>query len=163
MTRILRIVDKVFIVLAAVCLIVVALSVLYTVAMRFMTGSSPNWSFDLSMLMMLPLTFLVAGPVAREKGHVSVDVIVDTVPPVLGHYLELAGKIIAALFVVYLTYISWQRFLAIFESGQVTGSAYIPHWPAALTVPIGLFVMALVLVLDVVDVVSTALSERRAA
>jgi TRAP-type C4-dicarboxylate transport system permease small subunit len=128
--------------LAKLALITVILTVGYTVVMRLLFDDSPSWTFDLSTLMMLPLTFLVAAPVAAMKGHVTVDVIVELVGVRSGRVLEALGQTACAVFVLYMAYHVTDRFFDILTSGQVTGSARLPYWPAALTVPIGLIALA---------------------
>jgi TRAP-type C4-dicarboxylate transport system permease small subunit len=128
--------------LAKLGLITVIVTVGYTVVMRLLFDDSPSWTFDLSSLMMLPLTFLVAAPVAAMKGHVTVDVIVDLVGLRSGRVLEALGQTVCAIFVLYMAYHVTDRFFEILTSGQVTGSARLPYWPAALTVPVGLIALA---------------------
>ena len=128
---------------AKACLVVVIVTVGYTVVRRLLFNDSPNWTFDLASLMMLPLTFLVAGPIAAERGHVTVDVVIEMVGPRIGRVLEALGQSIAAVFVLYVAYHVADRFQDILTSGQVTGSARLPYWPAALCVPIGLIAMGI--------------------
>ena len=138
-----RLTNGALMLLAKLGLITVILTVGYTVLMRFLFDDSPNWTFDLSSLMMLPLTFLVAAPVAAMKGHVTVDVIVDMAGLRTGRVLEALGQTVCAVFVLYMAYHVTDRFFEIFTSGQVTGSARLPYWPAAVCVPIGLIALAL--------------------
>jgi TRAP-type C4-dicarboxylate transport system permease small subunit len=137
-----RLINGGLMLLAKLGLITVILTVGYTVVVRFLFDDSPSWTFDLSSLMMLPLTFLVAAPVAAMKGHVTVDVIVDMVGPRAGRALEALGQTICAVFVLYIAYHVTDRFFDILSSGQVTGSARLPYWPAALAVPVGLIALA---------------------
>ena len=137
-----RLINSGLMLVAKLCLITVVLTVGYTVVMRFMFDDSPNWTFDLASLMMLPLTYLAAGAIAAAKGHVTVDVVVEMAGPRIGRMLEALGEAIAAVFVVYVAYQVSNEFFEIFTSGQVTGSARLPYWPAALCVPIGLVALA---------------------
>lgn len=137
-----RLINAGLMTVAKACLVVVIVSVLYTIVWRLLFNDSPNWTFDLSTLMMLPLTFLVAGPIAAEKGHVTVDVVIKMVGPRAGRVLEALGQSITAVFVLYIAYHVADRFQDILTSGQVTGSARLPYWPAALSVPIGLIALA---------------------
>lgn len=137
-----RLINAGLMTVAKACLVVVIVSVLYTIVWRLLFNDSPNWTFDLSTLMMLPLTFLVAGPIAAEKGHVTVDVVIKMVGPRVGRVLEALGQSITAVFVLYVAYHVADRFQDILTSGQVTGSARLPYWPAALSVPIGLIALA---------------------
>lgn len=143
-------------------LITVILTVGYTVVMRFLFNDSPSWTFDLSSLMMLPLTFLVAAPIAAAKGHVTVDVVTELVGPRVGRVMEAVGQTITALFIVYMAYHVTDRFFEIYTSGQVTGSARLPYWPAALAVPIGLIALAAQFAWDAVSSVRLALDNNRA-
>jgi TRAP-type C4-dicarboxylate transport system permease small subunit len=136
-----RLISDGLMLLAKLCLVTVILAVGYTVVMRFLFDDSPNWTFDLSSLMMLPLTFLVAAPVAAMKGHVTVDVIVDLVGLRTGQAMAALGQTICAVFVLYIAYHVTDRFFDIFTSGQVTGSARLPYWPAAVAVPVGLIAL----------------------
>jgi TRAP-type C4-dicarboxylate transport system permease small subunit len=141
----------------------VVLTVGYTVVMRFIFDDSPNWTFDLASLMMLPLTYLAAGAIATAKGHVTVDVVVEMAGPRVGRMLEALGEAIAAVFVLYIAFHVSHEFVEIFTSGQVTGSARLPYWPAALCVPIGVTALAVELARQAVVSARQALNREEAA
>jgi TRAP-type mannitol/chloroaromatic compound transport system, small permease component len=158
-----RLINGGLLLVAKLCLVTVVLTVGYTVVMRFVFNNSPNWTFDLSTLMMLPLTYLAAGAIAADKGHVTVDVVVEMVGPRVGRLLEAIGEAIAAVFVVYIAYHVSSEFIDIFGSGQVTGSARLPYWPAALCVPIGLVALAVEFAREATVSVRTAFKKEEAA
>ena len=158
-----RLINSGLMLVAKLCLITVVLTVAYTVVMRFMFDDSPSWTFDLASLMMLPLTYLAAGAIATAKGHVTVDVVVEMAGPRIGRVLEALGEAIAAVFVVYVAYHVSSEFFEIFTSGQVTGSARLPYWPAALCVPIGLIALAVALARESIVSARQAFNREEAA
>lgn len=135
--RTISFVNWVLLIVACFFLSAMVISVVYGIATRAFGWGSPNWIFDLSILLMLPLTYLVAGPVAERKGHVAIDLVVDALPKKWGRYLEQAGQLVVLLFLAYATYHAFVRLTEVYASGIVTGSAFIPHWPFVIAVPLG--------------------------
>src|SRR5699024_460855 len=102
-------VNEIVMLVAKCCLLFLTISVIYGVGRRALGADSPSWIFELSTLLMLPLTFLVAAPIAARRGHVAIGVLVDPLPAPIGDAIYKIGVAVSTVFLVFLTYQSVMR------------------------------------------------------
>lgn len=128
------------------------------VVMRYMFNFSLEWIEEGARYLALFAALLVAGPVARKGGHISLDILTS----------ELKGKaqeitrIITALITLSLSsaILFWGAKVAIqsYEFGMRTASLQFPQWIPFLIFPLG---MIFLLIFSIVEILAASSALRR--
>lgn len=131
-------------VLAAFCVGFTALAYVAEIVARYGLSAPLNWASDIGSYMLCVGVFAALPLIARNRGHVSVSILVDVMPPqmqrVYGRALEFA---LAAVLLVVAWFVL-QICLNQLASGVLTPMAnQIPRWWLTLIMVLGLGVSAL--------------------
>jgi len=86
--------------LAAMCVIVVV-----NVALRYLTNDSIVWSEEVARYLMIWLTFLGIGLVLRLGGHMAVDSLQESLPPVGARALRVVVVALLAAFCLFMLWV----------------------------------------------------------
>ena len=100
--------------LSAIALVLATLAMTYGVALRYFFGSPTVWQTEVSVYLLVFVTFVGAAYGLKHHAHVGVDLLVDRLPP----RPQLALRLITGL-------------LALFVVGAVIWTSYGTWWEAA--------------------------------
>ncbi len=105
---------------------------------------------ELAELLMPPIIFLAIAYTQATGGHVRMTVLIDHLPPAWRHAAEILVKVLAIAVCAVLTFYSAKYALRTWQYHDVTMSPpYLPLWPSAAMVPLGLFLVTLRIYLEV--------------
>lgn len=76
-----RVIARVATVLASICLAVLCVMVMYSVVMRYIFNSAPDYVEPIGLLMVLVVAFMGAALKLRDGGHIGLDSLVRSLPP----------------------------------------------------------------------------------
>ena len=127
----------------------VALNFVNVIA-RYFFNASIFWAEEIMLFLMVGCVFLGNGAVAWSGRQLRMDVIVGMMPPPIKKLLTLLSELVMIAVCVTLVVFSWPviRDLTLFN--QRSQSADIPMVIPQVMVPIGLAIMALLVVLRLV-------------
>ena len=127
----------------------VALNFVYVIA-RYFFNASIFWAEEIMLFLMVGCVFLGNGAVAWSGRQLRMDVIVGMMPPPAQKILALFSELVLIAVCVTIVVFSWPviRDLTLFN--QRSQSADIPMVIPQVMVPIGLAIMALLVVLRLV-------------
>ena len=134
-------------------------AILFDVLSRAVTNQSVGWGTDLTEMFMYLLTYVAAGYVARQGGHVRVDLVIERLTPRVNRRLSVLTTLLALFFALLLTTQGWSAWLGAIASGKATSSVHIPQFWFAVVIPIGSFILALELAILVVRHVGAIVKE----
>ena len=100
--------------LSAIALVLATLAMTYGVALRYFFGKPTVWQTEVSVYLLVFVTFVGAAYGLKHHAHVGVDLLVDRLPP----RPQLALRLITGL-------------LALFVVGAVIWTSYGTWWEAA--------------------------------
>ncbi|MCO5733227.1 TRAP transporter small permease subunit [Rhizobium sp. SSA_523] len=129
---------------ASLMMFIIVPVMLFAVVSRYLFNSPSSWAMELATLIFGPY-FLLAGPyILHERGHVSLDLIQNSVGPGTRRMLEIINyPIIIAFCVILLFYavpFAWQAW----EYGETSYSSWNPPiWPVKLFIPLALVLLGL--------------------
>jgi TRAP-type C4-dicarboxylate transport system permease small subunit len=83
-----------------------------------------------------------------ERGHISVELLVDRLPARLRNVIEGAGHLVSAVLFGLLAWQSQVYAMDLVESGEVSLTLGIPTWPFVFGLTAGCGMLSLVLLLD---------------
>jgi len=130
------------------CLCVV---VLYDVLFRYIFAKPLGWAVDFGELVMLPIIYLPAAYISKERGHVSIDVLINRLPARAKRVFEIFGSLMGICFSALL---GWQAviiFCDVYIRNTVTMMGKLPVYPAAMFFVIGVFLLFVQEILNLLE------------
>lgn len=112
---------------------------------RFVLGSSPSWTEQAALILMIWYVFLAAASGIWERFHIRIEVLEQSLTPSMRHKLRLGIHLIVALFGLVLLIYGAQLVLAVRE--HVVPSLGISRSVAYLPIP---FVGAMTIIFSLV-------------
>lgn len=138
--RIITVVERVWMVTAAMMLFGIMMVSTVDVALRYAFSSPLIWSYDLiSLFLMCGVFFFSLSDTLRNNEHVSVDLIHGSVTDRTRHAMLLPGYSLAAAVFGAMVWAAYSRLVVSYSNDEVVaGSIAWPTWIAALFVTLGL-------------------------
>jgi C4-dicarboxylate transporter, DctQ subunit len=129
---------------AGAILVVMGVSILIEIVMRYFFNQPTRWVVEFSEYMLLYMAFLAGAWVLRSDGHVKVDMLVEVLPlriqAVLHRVTSGVGALVCGLFFGFSAVFTWETF----ESGEVLFRAvHVPKWMVLAVIPVGLLLLTL--------------------
>lgn len=128
-------------------------SVLITCQMiwvRFVLGQSTVWQTEAVVYLMIAATLIGLPYVQKLRGHVSVDLLENIMPPRMRRGLAIFTLIVTALMMAVMLYYGWEMFHFAWSRGWRSETVWaVPLWIPYLSVPLGLFLFLLQLFADI--------------
>lgn len=102
-----KVLDPIFNTTRRLVVILLSLMVIiafYEISVRTITGNTPSWSKELVLLAMVWMGCLGAAVLHRERGHITLELIVDRIKPEARKWILLAVDVLILAFSCLLTY-----------------------------------------------------------
>jgi TRAP-type C4-dicarboxylate transport system permease small subunit len=103
--RLFRLIDTVLISITNTALVVIVLTICWTVWTRYVLRTPVVWADDITSLTFAWFIFMGMAAVYNRRGHVSIDIVTSMLPPWLQKVNERAVDIIVGLFCAYTAYL----------------------------------------------------------
>ncbi len=87
-------------------------SVLWGVLTRYVTERPAVWTTELSGILFTWVVFIGAMTAMRDGRHIRVTLLIDLLPEAAGRWLTKIGEIIVLVFLVYVSYLSFEMMQA---------------------------------------------------
>lgn len=120
-----------------------------SVFMRFVMEQPLASAFEIVRLLFLTSVFLGVSYVQGKKGHIRIEILTNKFPPRLQFFFEFLGLLIAIFVTAIIMWQSgknaWHAFVTM---DHTMGIVQIPLWPAKASIPFGLLVLWIRLLLD---------------
>ncbi|CAM3849337.1 TRAP transporter small permease subunit [Vreelandella rituensis] len=138
---------------------IIALIVLYDIALRFFTGRPSDWAFDITKMLFGAHFMLMAAYGLRHHAHVEVDVIKRILSRKKQAMLDIIGYLIFFVpFMWMLISLGWSFFMRSFSRGETTyGMVAIPVYPIKGVI----FVAAVLILLQGIAIFIRAIQQLR--
>ena len=108
-------------------------------------------TFELMEMGMVGVVYLGVAFVQRQRGHISIEMATDWLPPRGRRLLEAFGSLIGLAFAAFLTWRGAVYAWDAFYTGSYVGSVLkLPLWPARALIPVGSAVLSARLVVDTI-------------
>ncbi len=113
---------------------------------RYFLSVSLSWAEEAMLFLMIGCVFLGAAPVGWAGRHIRMDVVVSLLPPRARRAFEVFSDLVTAATCVALAIFAWPVMTMLAELDQRSNSANIPMVIPQSALPIGLLLMALLIV-----------------
>jgi TRAP-type C4-dicarboxylate transport system permease small subunit len=123
--------------IASVALAVIAVVTFIDVVGRYFFSAPFAFSVELTQLAMAIVVYFGVGIVTHEDAHISADVVTLRLPPRWRAAVALTMNLLAAGFLILLTWRLWQHAEYLRAKGDTTMVWTVPLWPFAYAVAFG--------------------------
>lgn len=141
-------------------LIVLIIMGFVSVICRFVLRVPLAWAEEFMLFCMVWIAYLGASAAANERKHVRVGLFVGLMPKPVQKAVSLLADVlwvVCALFLIYLGYIVTSGYIA--HKAASLGGGY-PYWIASISIPVGMVLMTIRVILAMVDTMRGKSDER---
>ncbi len=143
--------------LSSAALVIMLMATFTGVVMRYVFAAPILGSNEIIQLVSVALVMLAMPSAAQHGDHIRVDVL-DARIGALGRFVgDVLSRAIAIYLLSLLTWRAWAKLRDAAEFGDATNMLSIPLWPFYGLLTLGAVLYAVVLILQLVDVVMTGL------
>lgn len=107
------------------------------VVMRYILRHPISWMEEVQGLLFMWITFIGGSAAFRKAGHVSVEILVDSLPAKLGGFIERFDVLIQLVVLGYLCSQEFAYYLQLASTHKVTNLLRLPYEYVYLALPIG--------------------------
>ena len=125
---------EVLIFLSALALIAASLILCYSVAARYIWHMATYWQDEAAVFLLVGATFISAGFVQQQRGHIGIGAIVSILPAGVNRVRAILVDAATLAFCGFFALKSWRLFEEAWTDGQVTSST----WGPPLWIPYGI-------------------------
>lgn len=128
---------------SGLCLFIAALVVCHAVVWRAL-GKSADWQTELSVYLLILVTFVGGAYGLKHDAHVSVDILYNKLPNRARHVQQILVGAISLILIVVVAWRTSEMWFEAFEEDWGSGTAWNPKliYPYAI-IPIGMIMLAL--------------------
>jgi C4-dicarboxylate transporter DctQ subunit len=108
---------------------------------RYTKIAATPWAEELSRYLMIWLTFIGIGLVAKEGSHFSVDVLVEHCPVKIRKFFYVLQMLIVDGFCLFVAYNGLHIVMAQMAMGQTSPALQVLIWMISLVIPLGTLLM----------------------
>ncbi|RAH99158.1 hypothetical protein DLJ53_21660 [Acuticoccus sediminis] len=153
----LRALDRIVSVAAGIALLVVTFTIFLNATGRYTLGLSFLGGEELARLLTVWITFVAAYTMLREDGHVSIDLVLRVVPPVVQRVFRGLIAVIGTVTMAYLAYRAYQLSAFSLGTGQMGTTLPVPRGLFFVPVCLGAVLMTLAFVEKLVRAITDTL------
>lgn len=117
------------------CLVAMSAVVFTNVALRYLANQSIPWADEVARYLMIWMTFLGAGLVLRQGGHVAITNLQEALPSRAQMALRAAIVLLLAGFFAYMVWVGQEYMTRM--GRQLTPATRISYWYVYLAMPVG--------------------------
>jgi len=142
--------NRLLMTLSMLALVATACILTYAVATRYFLKMPTDWQDDVSVFMLIGVSFGCAAYVQRGRGHIGIDVLGSVLPPRLNRVRLFMVDLVSFLFCAFFAWKSWTLFMEAWSEGQTTNSTFAPPlWIPYSMMAFGMSLLTLQLLLQV--------------
>lgn len=145
-------------VVAACCIPIMAVTILYEVIMRYAFNAPTIWAYEVSYMLMGTSLMLGLGFCAQLRRNIRVDFFYDSVSPKQQSMIDLAGYIFLLLpAALWISWALFEYFLEAYKVNERTGeSAWNPLvWPFKFFFTFGFFLFSAQMIAEAIKCILT--------
>lgn len=122
-----------------ICFVAMTLLVLAGVLTRYVLHIPFMWTEEASRYLMVAGTFVGVSIAARDKSHLGLSLVVDSLPPKAGNILKIFSEIICIILYVMIASYAIQFMLQVKATPTKSAAlSFLPMWVVYIPVALGL-------------------------
>ncbi len=136
-----KIIPNIDIIISCMALILVILSVIYGVIMRYVFNSPPAWTNELAGVAFTWVVFFGSSAAFKRKMHIGIELLVDSAPSKIKRGLIVIAELIVFIFLSFMVIYGFIYAIAAYQ--QPTSVLRIPNTYIYIAIPISFTFMVL--------------------
>jgi TRAP-type C4-dicarboxylate transport system permease small subunit len=112
--------------LSMAAMMITALVLTYSVVSRYFFHAPTDWQDEISVFMLVGVSFLSAAYVQSHRGHIGIEAVAAILPPALNRARLWLVDILSLLFCAFFSWKSWTLCHEAWADGQTTTSTLAP-------------------------------------
>ena len=147
--RLLGLLNRAIVVLSAIALVVAACVLTYSVVLRYFTPEPTDWQDELSVFLLIGVTFLSAAWVHSQRGHIGIEAVASLLSPRANRIRLFVVDMLSAVFCAFFAWKSWTLLHEAWVDGYVSATAWAPPlWIPYSAMSLGMSLLTLQIVLQ---------------
>ena len=148
--------------IAGIGVIYMTVGITMDVLLRFFFNMPTIWVDELSNYTLLMMTFLGLAWALSERSHIRIDVVITRLPRIVQDWLRVINSVAFLIFASLLFYYTWEYFWRSLIRGTTSRTLWdVPLAPWQAFIPLGLFIIILLLILNIYNEVKIARSKAK--
>ena len=136
---------------AAIGMLLLMLLTVADVVMRTTVDKRITGAIEFTEVLLVIVAFSGMAVAARDRQHIRATLLTDRLRPAAAHHVRRIGSVVAVAVLVWMIYGATLRASTSVEHMEMKlGLIDIPVWPARVAIPIGLALLALVMISEIV-------------
>ena len=124
--RAMAIVNRAVAVPCMVAMVLAAAVLTYSVAARYFFKIPTDWQDEISVFLLVGATFLSAGYVQAQRGHVAIELLSSLLPPRANRVRLVLVDVVSLAFCAFFSWKSWTLLHEAWVEGQTSNSSFAP-------------------------------------
>lgn len=139
--NLLRVINKIMLLLGSLALAAAALILSYSVVSRALFNLTTDWQDEAAVFCLVGVTFLCSAYVQDKRGHIGISAIASSLPLSVEKIRMFLIDLFSFLFCSFFAWKSWTLWHEAWIEGQVTSSS----WGPPLSIPYGMMALGMTL------------------
>jgi TRAP-type C4-dicarboxylate transport system permease small subunit len=135
----LGLVNRVLTVICAIALMLAGAVMTYGMFVRYWLRVPTDWQDELTVFLLVGATFLSAGYIQANRGHVGIDALAEILSPTADRVRRWLADLLSFLFCLFFSWKSWTLVREAIHEGQVTQTT----WAPPLWIPYGMMALGM--------------------
>lgn len=119
--------------LSSGALLIASLILCSSVFLRYFLKIPTDWQDEMSVFLLVGATFMCAGYVQSQRGHIGIEALAGLLPPLANKIRQIVCDAASFAFCAFFSWKSWVLLHEAWVDGQTTSSA----WAPPLSIPYG--------------------------
>lgn len=142
-------INRLLMALSMLAIVATSCILTYAVVTRYFFHMPTDWQDDVSVFMLIGVSFGCAAHVQQSRGHIGIDVLANILPHGLNRVRLFLIDLVSFLFCSFFTWKSWTLFWEAWQEGQTTDSTFAPPlWIPYSMMAFGMTLLTLQLLLQ---------------
>jgi TRAP-type C4-dicarboxylate transport system permease small subunit len=137
----LDVLNRILLAISMAAMVLTTLILTYSVVSRYFFKAPTDWQDEVSVFMLVGVTFSCAAYVQSYRGHIGIEVLSSILPPSINAVRLFIVDAISFLFCAFFSWKSWSLVHEAIKDGQTTTSTLAPP----LWIPYGMMALGMTL------------------
>jgi len=118
--------------------------IILDVIMTYFFNAPLKWALEVSEYALAFITFLGAGWLMREEGHLRFEMVIEKLPQKVRSLFEIFGSLVCLLVSLVIVWSGIEVVMSLYEKGALFESVLQwPRWPLIASIPVGFALLAI--------------------
>ncbi len=137
--RLLDLLNRAIVVLAAIALVLAAAVLTYSVVLRYFSPEPTDWQDEFSVFLLIGVSFGASAWVHSQRGHIGIEALKEILPPAVDRWRQFVVDLLSAAFCAFFAWKSWTLLHEAWVGGYVSATAWAPPlWIPYLAMSLGM-------------------------